>query len=83
MAFAGRAFEIATSGPLQLRISEAGVDVLVVAAEGPARIFVYGSLVEMFIDGPAWTGRVYPGPTSRRLIETETAPTEVWRLGLD
>ncbi len=83
VAFAGRAFEIATSGPLQLRISEAGVDVLVVAAEGPARIFVDGSLVEMFSDGPAWTGRVYPGPTSRWLIETETAPTEVWRLGFD
>ena len=55
---------------------------MVVATDGPARIFVDGSLVEMFGDGRP-DQRVYPGPTSRWRIETDAAQTEVWRLGLD
>ncbi len=81
--FPGTAFEIETSGSLRLSISEQGVDTLVVATEGPARILVDGSVVEMFAEGPAWTSRVYPRPTSRWRIETDAAQTEIWRLGLD
>ena len=80
--FIATAFEIDTSGPLRLHLSENGADTVVAATEGPAQIFVDGSLIELFGNGPAWTGRVYPGPSSRWLIETRAARTEVWRLGL-
>ena len=81
-AFRGPAFEVDASGSVRLRIAEQGVDAVVVATEGPARIFVDGSMVEMFAE----TGhdhRVYPRPTSRWLLETDAAQTAIWRLGLD
>jgi beta-fructofuranosidase len=80
-AFSARAFEIDAAGPMQLRLAEGDVDTLVVATDGPARIFVDGSMVETFTADHVETTRVYPRPTSRWLIEFGDQPIDVWRLG--
>ncbi len=69
------------SGPVQLRIAQGEVEVVVVATDGPARIFVDGSMVEAFGETMATTTRVYPSPSSQWLLEAGEAATTVWRLG--
>ena len=78
--FDAHAFEVEASGAVQLRIAQDGVDVLVVATDGPARIFVDGSMVETFTDTGVATTRAYPSASSRWLLEAAEASVTVWRL---
>jgi beta-fructofuranosidase len=78
--FDAHAFEIEASGPVRLRIAQQGVDAVVAETDGPARIFVDGSLVEVFAETTTITTRAYPGPTSRWLLEAVEATATVWRL---
>lgn len=78
--FQAHAFEVEATEPIQLRLSRDEVDVLVVATEEPARIFVDGSLVETFTDTGVTTTRVYPDASSRWLVEAPEASVTLWRL---
>lgn len=78
--FSAHAFEVDAKGPVKLRITQGGVEVVVVATDGPARILVDGSLVETFGETMATTTRVYPTRSSRWLLEAAEADTAVWRL---
>ena len=79
--FTAHAFEVDAKGPVKLRIAQGEVEVVVVATDGPARIFVDGSVVEAFGETMATTTRVYPSPSSQWLLEAGEAETTVWRLG--
>lgn len=46
------------------------------------RIFVDGSLVEVFVDGQPLTVRAYPTEESAWLVEADEADLRAWRLGL-
>jgi hypothetical protein len=59
-----------------------GVGDLVAATEGPARILVDGSVVEVFAGGRATTSRVYPTVDSGWQLEGSPTDIRVWRLAL-
>ncbi len=75
------AFEIETSGPLTLALDGDGDEQVVVEVDGAARIFVDGSLVEVFSGAVPFTTRAYPSATSSWVIRAAAEDTRVWRLG--
>ena len=85
--FAEHAFEIVTSGPMKLRLTDGDDDLAVMSVTGsaaePARIFVDGSIIETFSRGAAHTTRAYPSASSRWSIEADSAAVRVYRLAVD
>jgi beta-fructofuranosidase len=81
--FQAHAFELLAGGPVALRLTDDGVDVLVSSAEGtptePARILVDGSMVETFHKGASHTTRVYPSANSSWVVDG--AGVTAYRLG--
>jgi beta-fructofuranosidase len=82
---AARAFEVETSGPLQLCLRDDGSEELVLdlvphPAE-PTRVLVDGSVVEAFAGPTPVTTRAYPSATSSWVLRADPACTTVWRLG--
>ena len=77
------AFELLAGGPVALRLTDDGVDVLVSSAEGtptePARILVDGSMVETFHKGASHTTRAYPSASSSWVVDG--AGVTAYRLG--
>jgi beta-fructofuranosidase len=71
--FRAHAFELLAGGPVALRLTDDGVDVLVSSAEGtptePARILVDGSMVETFLKGASHTTRAYPSANSSWVVD--------------
>ncbi len=76
------AFEIEASGPVSLVLVEEGREDVVVRVDGVARIFVDGSLVEVFTAGPPFTTRAYPSADRSWTVRAEPTDAVVWRLGL-
>lgn len=76
-----RAFEVRTDAPLDLLLVDDGDSTLVAHVEGPARILVDGSIVEVFADPLPRTERAYPGADAHWELRTGGKPT-VWRLAL-
>ena len=76
------AFELATDGPLELVLVDAatGSRETAVSTEGPARVLVDGSIVEVFADGPSATSRHYPTADAHWEVST-TGGVRAWRLG--
>jgi beta-fructofuranosidase len=76
------AFELATDGPLELVLVDAvtGSRETAVRTEGPARVLVDGSIVEVFADGSSATSRHYPTATGHWEV-TATQDVQAWRLG--
>ncbi|MET0692904.1 MAG: glycoside hydrolase family 32 protein [Propionibacteriaceae bacterium] len=82
VGFATAAFEIDASGPGSLALVQDGRDDIVVQVDGVARIFVDGSLVEVFGADTPYTTRAYPSADSVWVIRAEPGDVVVWRLGL-
>ena len=78
---AAAAFEIVAAGPVTLRLVDDGTDSAVCTSQGPARILVDGSLVEMFDAGVSFTTRGYPTSSSAWMIDA--APEDVTVYGLE
>jgi beta-fructofuranosidase len=76
-----RAFEVEATGPVTLALDEDGGERVVVEVDGPARIFVDGSLVEVFSGDVPVTTRAYPSATGSWLIRAGAEDARVWRLG--
>ena len=85
VGFQAAAFEVESTGPVQLYLADAGGEVLVAdVAPHPAtatRILVDGSLVEVFAGTTPMTTRAYPSRTSTWVVHAAAADTTVWRLG--
>jgi len=81
--FRAHAFELLAGGPVALRLTDNGVDVLVSSAEGtptePASILVDGSMVETFHKGASHTTRAYPSANSSWVVDG--AGVTAYRLG--
>ena len=75
------AFEIVATGPVTLRLVDDGTDSAVCTSQGPARILVDGSLVEMFDAGVSFTTRGYPTSSGAWIIDA--APKDVTVYGLE
>jgi beta-fructofuranosidase len=82
-AFQAAAFELVATGPAALRLTDQGVDELVVVVEAtpsdPARILVDGSIVETFHRGTSHTTRAYPTISSSWVVEG--GAISAYRLG--
>jgi beta-fructofuranosidase len=78
------AFEVGSLHGLRLRLVDevTGEQQVVAKADGPARLLVDGSLVELFGQRRSFTSRAYPGGNRRWVVDT-AGPAEFWRLGLD
>jgi beta-fructofuranosidase len=78
------AFEVVSTDGLRLRLVDAatGEEQVVVRSDGPARLLVDGSLIELFGPGPSYTTRAYPSTDHHWAVDT-AGPAEFWRLGLD
>ncbi len=77
----GPAFEVEAEGPVRLRlVGDAGRDELVLAAQGPVRVLVDGSLVEAFAPTGPSTTRAYPDAGTRWQLAAAPETTRVWRL---
>ena len=76
------AYEVVVMGPARLLLDGRHVG----QAEGrpttPARIFIDGSIVEVFVDGNAFTTRAYPGADSTWAIDAEAGHVAVFPLRL-
>ena len=85
VGFQAAAFEVESTGPVQLYLADAGGEVLVAdVAPHPAaatRILIDGSLVEVFAGTTPMTTRAYPSRTSTWVVHAEAVGTTVWRLG--
>ena len=84
-AFATAAFELEIGpGASTLSLVDGPLSTPVASVEGPARILVDGSLVEVFDAGPApFTTRAYPTATSGWALQLSGgAAVTAWRLGL-
>jgi beta-fructofuranosidase len=81
--FQAQAFELVATGPVALRLTDQGVDELVVVLEAtpsdPARILVDGSIVETFHRGTSHTTRAYPTISSSWVVEG--GAISAYRLG--
>lgn len=77
------AFEVITDGRMLLRCIDptSGDEHVVAASDGPARIIVDGSLVEIFHPTGSTTTRHYPAEGSYWTVETD-GPAQIWSLGL-
>ncbi len=64
-----------------MRLVDDGTDSAVCTSEGPARILVDGSMVELFDAGVSFTTRGYPTATSAWMIDA--APEDVTVYGLE
>ena len=76
------AFEIVSSGPVALRLVDDGTEAVVCTSEGPARILVDGSMVELFAAGVSFTTRGYPTVSSVWLIDAAPGDVQVYGLEL-
>ena len=81
--FTAHAFEVDAKGPVKLRIAQGEVEVVVVATDGPARIFVDGSVVEAFAETMRHHHAGLPRVSVRASGCSRPArpETTVWRLG--
>jgi len=81
---AAAAFEIESTGSVQLHLVDGNQTVPVVdapaGAEEPVRILVDGSLVEQFAGPIPATSRAYPTGSSRWRVTADPAVTTGWRL---
>ncbi|MFT4296653.1 MAG: glycoside hydrolase family 32 protein [Micropruina sp.] len=79
---AANAFEVVADGPVELALAdpEQGTRVVVAQTTGAARLFVDGSIVEVFGTGPSLTSRHYPTATSHWELRS-AADCQVWALG--
>jgi beta-fructofuranosidase len=80
------AFEVMAEGPVRLRLvgaetAQTVADLTGSAAE-PVRIFVDGSIVEIFQAGRTHTTRAYPETTGHWLIDADAAEVALFRLAL-
>jgi beta-fructofuranosidase len=78
------AFEVISPDGVRLRLVDpsTGEEQVVAKADGPSRLLVDGSLVELFGHGPSHTTRAYPS-AGRQWVVDAGGPVEVWRLALD
>jgi beta-fructofuranosidase len=85
VGFAARAFEVESTGPVQLLLVDGDSEVVVLdlapAWEEPTRVLVDGSLVEAFAGPTPLTTRAYPTATSAWVVRADPARTTVWQLG--
>ena len=83
--FTEHAFEIVAYGPVTLRLVD-GDQAWTVAATGSrnsaARIFVDGSIVEIFQGGSAHTTRAYPSRTSHWSVAAPGTDVKLYRLAV-
>jgi beta-fructofuranosidase len=78
------AFEVISREGVRLRLVDpsTGEEQVVAKADGPTRLLVDGSLVELFGQGPSYTTRAYPN-ADRQWVVDASGPLDVWRLGLE
>jgi hypothetical protein len=83
---AEHAFEVLATGPLRLSLQTGPEVAVIVATSGstaePARVFVDGSLVEVFAGGHSWTSRAYPTADSRWRVDGSADALVVHRLSV-
>jgi len=83
--FTEHSFEMVVSDSMTLQLldrdDEHTVATVSASPDRPGRIFVDGSIIEVFQDGSAYTTRAYPSQTSRWAIQT-SGGVELYRLGL-
>lgn len=74
-------FELESEGPLELVLVDTvpGSRETAVSTDGPVRVLVDGSIVEVFADGSSATSRHYPTATSH--WEVTGPDARAWRLG--
>ena len=76
------AFEIVASGPVTLRLVDGDTDRAVCTSEGPARILVDGSMVELFAAGVSFTTRGYPTASSAWMVDAAPGDVSIYGLRL-
>ncbi|WP_195909280.1 glycoside hydrolase family 32 protein [Microlunatus sp. Gsoil 973] len=78
-----RAFEIRSDAGVRLALVDGDDHQVVVDGSGPVRVFVDGSLIEIFTAGaPPRTVRAYPRPTSVWSVRSDPASVVVTTLSL-
>jgi beta-fructofuranosidase len=85
VGFSAPAFEVQTTGPVQLYLDDGGTRTLVVDLAphpaGTSRVLVDGSIVEAFAGPTPVTTRAYPSASSTWVVQGSVESTTVWSLG--